>query len=108
MPRTEWNPCVYILVNTHRTLYIGVTSNVWRRVWEHRQNGTNAFTHRHGIHRLVYLAHFERMDDAIAWEKSLKGKTRAKKLALIEEQNPRWNDLAWNWFDEEETSSDRG
>ena len=41
------------------------------------------------------------MDDAIAWEKALKGKTRAKKIALIEERNPRWNDLAWNWFDAE-------
>ena len=40
------------------------------------------------------------MDDAIAWEKSVKGKNRAKKLALIEEHNPRWNDLAWNWYDE--------
>lgn len=98
MSRPDWQPCVYILANPQRTLYIGVTSNVWRRVWEHRQPGGNAFTHRYGIHRLVYLAQFERMDDALAWEKSLKGNTRAKKVALIEEQNPRWNDLAWNWF----------
>src|SRR5690349_11580677 len=67
MPRTDWQPCVYILANAHRTLYIGVTNNVWRRVWEHRQSGGNAFTHRHDIHRLVYMAHFERMDDAIVW-----------------------------------------
>jgi putative endonuclease len=50
------------------------------------------------VTRLVWFAEFERMDDAIAWEKALKGKTRAKKMALIEERNPRWNDLAWDWF----------
>jgi putative endonuclease len=102
MARPDWQPCVYILANEHRTLYIGVTNNVWRRVWEHRQPGGNTFTHRYAIHRLVYLAQFERMDDAIAWEKTLKGKTRARKLALINEPNPRWNDLAWNWFASDE------
>lgn len=53
--------------------------------------------------RLVWFAESARIDDAIAFEKSLKGKSRAKKIAMIEEVNPRWNDLAWNWFEREET-----
>ncbi len=52
--------------------------------------------------RLVWFAEFVRIDDAIAFEKALKGKSRGKKIALIEESNPRWNDLAWNWFETEE------
>jgi putative endonuclease len=48
----------------------------------------------------VFIAEFARMDDAIAFEKALKGRTRAKKMGLVEEHNPRWNDLAWDWFQE--------
>ena len=64
------------------------------------------FTKRYDLTKLVYIAEFSGIDDAIAWEKSLKGKSRAKKLAVIEEQNPRWNDLAWNWYGEITESGD--
>ncbi len=91
---------VYIMANTHRTIYVGLTTSLERRVWEHKSLFYDGFTKRYDLTKLVYIAEFPRIDDAIAWEKSLKGKTRAKKLALIAEQNPRWNDLAWNWYEE--------
>jgi len=90
---------VYIMANASRTIYVGVTSDLERRVWEHKTHFRDGFTKQHHATKLVYIAEFERIDDAIAWEKADKGKTRAKKVALIEERNPRWNDLAWNWFD---------
>jgi putative endonuclease len=91
---------VYIVANSQRTIYVGVTTDLERRVWEHKTHFREGFTKRYNLTRLVYIAEFSGIDDAIAWEKSLKGKTRAKKVALIEEQNPRWNDLAWNWYGE--------
>ena len=96
--KTAW---VYIMANSHRTIYVGVTTDLERRVWEHKNHVHDGFTKRYGLTRLVYIEEFPRIDDAIAWEKSLKGKTRTKKLALIAEQNPRWNDLAWNWYEED-------
>lgn len=95
------NGYVYIMANNSRTTYVGVTSDLERRVWEHKTHAVEGFTSRYRLTRLVYIAEFSRMDDAIAWEKALKGKTRAKKVALIEEINPRWNDLAWNWYGED-------
>lgn len=93
-------PVVYIMANESRTTYIGVTSDLFSRVWQHKfKSKPNSFTGRYTINKLVYFADFSRMDDAIAFEKKLKGKSRAFKLGLIEEKNPRWNDLAWNWFD---------
>ncbi len=90
---------VYIIASMTRTMYVGVTSDLERRVWEHKTHYRDGFTKQHRATKLVYIAEFERMDDAIAWEKAAKGKTRQKKIALIEAQNPRWNDLAWNWFE---------
>jgi predicted GIY-YIG superfamily endonuclease len=91
---------VYIMASPTRTTYVGVTSQLERRVWEHKTHFYDGFTKEHGCTQLVYIAEFPRMDDAIAWEKVIKGKTRQKKLALIANHNPRWNDLAWNWFDD--------
>ena len=93
-------PCVYIMANAHRTIYTGVTSDPSTRVWQHRNHVVEGFTKEHNRSRRLYIAEFDRMDDAIAWEKAVKGKSRAKKIALVEERNPRWNDLAWNWYDE--------
>src|SRR5680860_1289713 len=90
---------VYIMASATRTIYVGVTSDLERRVWEHRTHYRDRFTKQHNVTKLVYIAEFPRIDDAIAWEKVVKGKKRQKKLALIEAQNPRWNDLAWNWFE---------
>lgn len=89
---------VYMLASTSRTLYTGVTSDLERRVWQHKSHAFDGFTKRYEVTRLVWFAEFARMDDAIAFEKALKGTSRAKKIALIEGTNPRWNDLAWDWF----------
>ena len=94
-------PVVYIMANQSRSIYVGVTSDLYTRVWQHKyKSRPNSFTGRYNINKLVFFAEFARMDDAIAFEKKVKGKGRAFKLALIEETNPRWNDLAWNWFDD--------
>ena len=90
---------VYIMASAIRPIYVGVTSDLERRVWEHKRHVHEGFTKTYDVTRLVHVAEFGRKDDAIAWEKALKGKTRTKKLALIEERNPRWNDLAWNWYE---------
>jgi putative endonuclease len=83
------------------TLYVGVTSNLERRVWEHKQHVLEGFTKRYEVTKLLYMEEFSRIDDAIAAEKRIKTWGRAKKLALIRERNPRWNDLAWNWYGDE-------
>lgn len=90
---------VYIMANRTRTLYTGVTNDLQRRVWEHRTGfHPDGFTFRYGLTKLVYVSEFTRFDDAIAFEKLIKGKSRAWKMGLVEERNPRWNDLAWDWF----------
>jgi len=97
---------VYIMANHTRTLYTGVTTDLERRVWEHKHtHDPHSFTARYRLNRLVFIAEFSRIDDAIAHEKYVKGKSRAWKMGLIEQANPRWNDLAWNWFKGESVSS---
>jgi predicted GIY-YIG superfamily endonuclease len=87
-------PCVYILANRKQgTLYTGVTSNFAQRVFQHREGLTPGFGSRYGCTRLVYYERHERMDEAIAREKQVKGGSRAKKIALIESINPDWKDL---------------
>jgi putative endonuclease len=80
-------------------MYVGVTTNLERRVWEHKSKSIEGFTKRYALTKLVYIAEFGDIADAIAWEKALKGKSRLRKIGLVEEQNPRWNDLAWDWYD---------
>lgn len=92
------NYYVYIMANRSRTLYTGVTNNLVRRVAEHKEKKVPGFTKKYGLTRLVY---FERTPDvkaAIAQEKRIKGWLRAKKIALIESANPKWNDLSAGWF----------
>lgn len=92
-------PYVYIMANRTRTMYTGVTNDLERRVWEHKTGfDPHSFTSQYKLTRLVYIAEFARFDDAIAFEKRIKGKSRAWKMGLVEERNPRWNDLAWDWF----------
>lgn len=87
-------PCVYILASSrHGTLYIGVTSDVARRVWEHRTDAADGFTRRYGVHRLVYFEFYVTMADAILREKQLKRWRRDWKTGLIERGNPDWHDL---------------
>jgi putative endonuclease len=88
-------PFVYILASAFRgTIYIGVTSDLMARIWEHRQGAKPGFTSRYSVHRLVHFEPFADMDSAIAREKQLKRWHRQWKINLIEEKNPRWEDLA--------------
>jgi putative endonuclease len=87
-------PAIYILTSKRNgTLYIGVTSNLPQRVYQHREELVNGFSKKYGIKILVYFEICDDMRSAIAREKSLKGITRAKKIALIESVNPDWEDL---------------
>ena len=84
----------YILASRSRVLYVGVTNNLARRVAEHRAGEGGHFTKRYRVHRLVHAEERYDVRDAIAREKQIKGWTRAKKVALIERENPAWRDLA--------------
>lgn len=90
-------PCVYILAS-HRngTLYTGVTSNLSKRILEHKNGIADGFTKKYGVHQLVYYEVCPSMEAAIMREKQIKAGSRKKKLALIESLNPGWRDL----FDE--------
>jgi putative endonuclease len=92
---------VYILANRSRTLYTGVTNDLEHRVRQHKAGAGSEFTSRYHITRLVYYEAFTDVRQAIEWEKRIKGWTRAKKVALIEERNPHWKDLAEDWFEGE-------
>lgn len=88
------NYYVYILASKRNgTLYIGVTNNLLRRVWEHKHNAVEGFTKKYHIHTLVYFEQTEDVASAIAREKRLKKFGRKEKLALIENDNPNWKDL---------------
>jgi putative endonuclease len=87
-------PCVYILASQPRgTLYIGVTSNLPARIWQHKNDQADGFTKRYGVHTLVWYEVHGEMESAILREKSLKAWKRAWKLELVETSNPNWNDL---------------
>lgn len=88
-------PCVYILASKpYGTLYIGVTSDLVSRLYQHRNAITPGFTSRYAVHQLVRFEIFEDMLSAIAREKQLKNWHRNWKISLIESENPQWNDLA--------------
>jgi len=90
----ERQPCVYMMASQRNgTLYIGVTSNLIKRIWEHKTNVVEGFTKKYGIHLLVWYEVHEIMDSAIQREKSLKKWQRKWKMDLIESFNPEWKDL---------------
>ncbi|MGA2782429.1 MAG: GIY-YIG nuclease family protein [Smithella sp.] len=85
---------VYILANKKNgTLYIGVTNDLVKRIYEHKQNLTDGFTKEHNIHDLVYYEHHNKVEEAILREKQMKKWNRKWKIRLIEEKNPEWKDL---------------
>ena len=85
---------VYILTNYDKTvLYTGVTNDLTRRVWEHREKMHEGFTKRYGVNNLVYYEVFDDASNAIAREKQIKAGSRKKKLDLINSMNPEWRDL---------------
>ncbi len=96
MEREYW---VYVLANMHHTLYVGVTSDLHARVYEHKTQMTPGFASRYGVDRLVYFESTNDVDAALSREKQLKGWVRRKKAALIEAANPRWEDLSASWYD---------
>ena len=85
---------VYSVTNRpNGTLYVGVTSNLGRRAWEHREGAIDGFTKRYGLKRLVYVEEHETILAAIQREKALKTWLRAWKVRLIQSKNPEWEDL---------------
>ena len=89
---------VYIVTNKSRTLYTGVTNDLMRRVYEHKNKLIKGFTSKYHIQYLVYYETSSSIDSAIEREKQIKGWLRAKKIALIDSINPAWNDLSEEWF----------
>jgi putative endonuclease len=88
-------PCVYILASReYGTLYVGVTSNLIARLWQHRNGEVKGFTSKYRVHRLVPFEQFATMHDAISREKQLKRWHRQWKINLVESENPQWADLA--------------
>ena len=86
--------CVYIMTNRSGTLYTGVTNDLSRRVYEHRQGIGSAFTAKYRIKHLIYVEEYSDVREAIAREKQIKRWRRSKKIALIESLNPDWEDLS--------------
>lgn len=85
---------VYIMANkTNTTLYVGVTSDIVKRVYEHKNSLVDGFTKRYNLKKLVYFEIFDFIEDAIVREKQLKGGNRAKKIILVESVNQTWRDL---------------
>lgn len=101
--RNERSYFVYVMSNRTHTLYIGVTNDLARRVFEHKHKLAKGFTARYSLDRLVYFEETTDAREAIAREKQLKGWLRARKVALIESANPRWQDLSRSWFDQSES-----
>ena len=87
-------PCVYILASRRNgTLYVGVTSDLIKRVWQHKNDLVEGFTKQYGVHVLVWYEPHETMESAIKREKAIKKWNRKWKLKLIEQSNPQWRDL---------------
>jgi putative endonuclease len=87
-------PCVYMMANRRNgTLYVGVTSDLVQRAWQHRNGIAGGFTRRYVCKMLVWYEPHDGMESAILREKQIKGGSRSRKLALIEAMNPQWQDL---------------
>jgi putative endonuclease len=87
-------PCVYLLASKRNgTLYVGVTSDLIQRVWQHKNDLAEGFTKRYGVHRLVWYEECGTMEAAISREKAIKEWKRAWKIRLIENRNPEWKDI---------------
>ena len=89
---------VYIMTNRSRTLYLGVTNDLHRRVFEHKKSLIVGFTRKYKVNHLVYYEETADVITAISREKQLKGWVRTRKIALIESINPEWEDLSDGWF----------
>jgi len=89
----------YILTNwNNKVMYVGMTNNLERRMYEHKNKLADGFTKKYNVDKLVYFENSGNVQDAIAREKGIKGWTRSKKDALVSESNPQWNDLSAGWW----------
>ncbi len=89
---------VYMITNwNNKVLYTGVTNNLERRLFEHKNGTVEGFTEKYNVYKLVWFDYTSDVYSAIEKEKQIKGWTRAKKNALVESINPEWKDLAENW-----------
>lgn len=93
--------CTYIMASRSHTLYIGVTGDLYKRVFQHKWREHDGFTARYNCDRLVWFERYADVLEAIDREKELKGWLREKKVTLIEAANPTWQDLSRNWYDAE-------
>ena len=98
MPGERKTYCMYIMGSLSGTLYIGMTGNLQKRVFEDKFHRIEGFTDKYQVERLLYRESFDEVQKAINREKQLKGWRRSKKIALIESVNPHWLDLAREWF----------
>jgi len=90
----DHNYYVYIMINQrHTTLYVGVTSEIIGRPWQHKNKFYNGFTKKYNINKLVYFEHFDDIETAILREKQIKKYSHRKKVIMINKFNPEWNDL---------------
>ena len=95
----ERQPCVYMLASRwNGTIYTGVTSNLSKRIWEHRNDLVEGFTRKYGVHTLVWYELHGTMETAIRREKAIKNWKRAWKVEMIEKENPKWRDLYCELF----------
>jgi putative endonuclease len=90
---------VYLMTNRSKTLYIGITNNLVRRVRQHKTGAGSGFTGKYKLDRLVYFERFEDVHNAIGREKRIKGWLRIKKIALIVSMNSSWKDLSEEWYE---------
>jgi putative endonuclease len=95
----EGSYLVYIMASRSRTLYIGVTGDLLKRVFQHKWKEHEGFTARYNCDRLIWFERHQDMGRAMDREKELKGWRRARKIALIESVNPTWSDLSREWYD---------
>lgn len=96
----EYEYFVYMMASISKTIYIGVTNDVYERTRQHKQGiNKNSFTDRYNCHKLVYYEIFDDVGEVIAREKQLKKWRREKKIKLIEKDNPYWRDLSDGWYD---------
>lgn len=97
--KRELHPCIYIMTNPgNKVLYTGVTSNLLRRVTEHKDKTVQGFTSKYNVINQFYYEEYATMEEAIAREKQIKGGSRQKKIDLIKSKNPEWKDLYSEFF----------
>ncbi len=89
---------VYIMSSQRRVLYVGITSKLEQRVFQHKQHSFGGFTANYNVTNLVYYESFDEVQKAIGREKEIKGWRREKKIALVESANPKWRNLSYGWY----------